>query len=153
CIVHLAAKPGVRTSFLDPCEYDNVNACGTQSVLELARSLGVKQFVFASSSSVYGMNPDLPWPEDSQQLRPINPYAKSKIAGEVLGRKYSQAYGLRVIVLRLFSVYGPRQRPDLAIHKITRLMLQGKPVPVYGDGTATRDYTHITDVVHGIAAA
>lgn len=152
-IVHLAAKAGVRPSIQDPIGYQEVNVRGTQNLLELAREWGVKQFVFASSSSVYGVNPNVPWREDDCVLMPISPYAATKVAGELLGHVYSHLYGIRFIVLRFFTVYGPRQRPDLAIHKFARLMLKGKPIPVYGDGSSRRDYTYIDDIIHGVRAA
>ncbi|MCL6557888.1 MAG: GDP-mannose 4,6-dehydratase [Firmicutes bacterium] len=152
-IVHLAAKAGVRPSIRDPIGYQEVNVRGTQNVLELAKEWGIKQFVFASSSSVYGVNPNVPWREDDPVLLPISPYAATKVAGELLGHVYSHLYGIRFIALRFFTVYGPRQRPDLAIHKFARLMLRGEPVPVYGDGSTRRDYTYIDDVGQGIRAA
>jgi len=152
-IVHLAAKAGVRPSIRDPIGYQEVNVRGTQSLLELARESGVRHFVFASSSSVYGTNPNAPWQEDASVLVPISPYAASKVAAELLGHVYSHLYGIRFISLRLFTVYGPRQRPDLAIHKFARLMLKGKPVPIYGDGSSSRDYTYIDDIVQGVRAA
>jgi UDP-glucuronate 4-epimerase len=152
-IVHLAAKAGVRSSVLDPVSYYEVNVRGTLNLLELAKEWGVKQFVFASSSSVYGANPNLPWREDDPLLLPVSPYGATKLAGEVLGRVYSRLYGIRFIALRIFTAYGPRQRPDLAIHKFARLMLEGKPVLIYGDGSACRDYTYIDDLVLGIRAA
>lgn len=152
-IVHLAAKAGVRPSIRDPIGYQEVNVRGTQNLLELTREWGVKQFVFASSSSVYGVNPNVPWREDDCVLLPISPYAATKVAGELLGHVYSYLYGIRFIALRFFTVYGPRQRPDLAIHKFARLMLKGEPVPVYGDGSASRDYTYIDDVIRGVRAA
>lgn len=146
-IVHLAAKAGVRPSIKDPIAYQEVNVRGTQNLLELARERGIKQFVFASSSSVYGINTNVPWQEDDCVLLPISPYASTKVSGELLGHVYSHLYGIRFIALRFFTVYGPRQRPDLAIHKFVRLMLAGKPVPVYGDGTSSRDYTYIDDII------
>lgn len=149
-IVHLAARAGVRPSLEDPVGYQEVNVCGTQNLLELARTWGVRQFVFASSSSVYGVNPDVPWSEDNHDLRPISPYASTKLSGELLGHVYSHLYGIRFIGLRFFTVYGPRQRPDLAIHKFARLMLAGKPLPFYGDGTTRRDYSFVDDIVEGI---
>lgn len=152
-IVHLAARAGVRPSIADPRGYQDVNVAGTQEMLELARTLEVPQFVFASSSSVYGVNPDVPWSEDDAVLRPISPYASTKVSGELLGHVYSHLYGIRFIALRFFTVYGPRQRPDLAIHKFARYMLQGRPIPVFGDGSTRRDYTFITDVVRGVRAA
>jgi len=152
-IVHLAARAGVRPSIEDPVGYQSVNVAGTQHLLELARSLGVPQFVFASSSSVYGVNPRVPWQEDDHVLLPISPYASTKVSGELLGHVYAHLYGIRFIALRFFTVYGPRQRPDLAIHKFARLMLAGKPIPVFGDGTTSRDYTFVEDVVAGIRGA
>lgn len=152
-IVHLAAKAGVQPSLKDPIGYQRVNVQGTQNVLEAAKATGVKRFLFASSSSVYGVNPDVPWREDAGVLRPISPYAATKVAGELLGHVYSHLYRMRFIALRFFTVYGPRQRPDLAIHKFARLMLAGEPVPLYGDGRTSRDYTFIDDVVDGVCAA
>jgi len=122
-------------------------------LLELARRIGTKQFVFASSSSVYGVNPRVPWREDDHVLQPISPYASTKVSGELLGHVYSHLYGMRFIALRFFTVYGPRQRPDLAIHKFAKLMLAGKPIPVFGDGGTSRDYTFIDDIVSGVRAA
>ena len=152
-IVHLAAKVGVRPSIDDPSAYQEVNVGGTQVLLEFARERGVEQFVFASSSSVYGINPDVPWREDASSLQPISPYAATKVAGELLGHVYAHLYGLRFIALRFFTVYGPRQRPDLAIHKFARKMLSGEPIPIYGDGSTRRDYTFVADTVAGIEAA
>lgn len=152
-IVHLAAKAGVRPSIKDPVGYQEVNVRGTQNLLELAREWGVKQFVFASSSSVYGVNPNVPWREDDHVLLPISPYASTKVSGELLGHVYSYLYGIRVIALRFFTVYGPRQRPDLAIHKFARKMLQGEPIPIYGDGSIRRDYTYVDDVIEGVRRA
>jgi UDP-glucuronate 4-epimerase len=152
-IVHLAARAGVRPSIVDPVGYQDVNVAGTQNVLELARKRGVGRFVFASSSSVYGVNPNTPWSESDNVLRPISPYASTKVSGELLGHVYSHLYGMRFTALRLFTVYGPRQRPDLAIHKFSRHILSGKPIPVYGDGSTVRDYTYVSDVVEGIRAA
>jgi UDP-glucuronate 4-epimerase len=152
-VVHLAAKAGVRPSLVDPLACQQTNVCGTQNMLEMAKRLRVGQFVFASSSSVYGENPNVPWREDDLGLKPISPYASSKVSGELLGQVYSRLYGIRFIALRFFTVYGPRQRPDLAVHKFSRLMLGGKPLPLYGDGTTQRDYTYIDDIVEGIRAA
>ncbi|WP_373046580.1 NAD-dependent epimerase/dehydratase family protein [Vulgatibacter sp.] len=149
-IVHLAARAGVRPSILDPVGYQEVNVRGTQNLLELAREWGVKQFVFASSSSVYGINPRVPWREDDHDLRPISPYASTKLSGELLGHVYSHLYGMRFVGLRFFTVYGPRQRPDLAIHKFARLMRAGKPLPFFGDGSTRRDYSYVDDIVEGI---
>jgi UDP-glucuronate 4-epimerase len=152
-IVHLAAKAGVRPSIQDPFTYQDVNVRGTQHMLELARAWGVPHFVFASSSSVYGVNPRVPWSEDDYVLQPISPYASTKVSGELLGHVYSHLYGLRFIALRFFTVYGPRQRPDLAITKFARLMLEGKTIPMFGDGTTRRDYTYVDDIVAGVMAA
>ena len=152
-IVHLAAKAGVRPSIDDPFGYQLVNVMGTQHMLEIAKKFGVKQFVFASSSSVYGVNPNVPWREDDCVLQPISPYASTKVSGELLGHVYSHLYDIRFIALRFFTVYGPRQRPDLAIHKFARLMLEGKPVPIYGDGSTRRDYTYIDDIIEGVRRA
>jgi len=151
-IVHLAAAAGVRPSIADPVRYQEINVGGTQNLLELARERGIGQFVFGSSSSVYGVNPRVPWSEDDHVL-PISPYASTKISGELLGHVYAHLHGIRFIALRLFTVYGPRQRPDLAIHKFTRLMLAGEPVPLFGDGSTRRDYTYVGDIVAGLRAA
>lgn len=152
-IVHFAAKAGVRPSIQDPIAYQETNVCGTQNLLELAKERGVRQFVFASSSSVYGINPFVPWREDQSVLQPISPYASTKVSGELLGHVYSHLYGIRFLALRFFTVYGPRQRPDLAIHAFAKLILDGKPLRVFGDGTTRRDYTYAADVVSGIRAA
>ena len=152
-IVHLAAKAGVRPSIEDPFTYQDVNVRGTQHMLELAREWAVPQFVFASSSSVYGVNPRVPWSEEDHVLQPISPYASTKVSGELLGHVYSHLYGIRFIALRFFTVYGPRQRPDLAISKFARLMLEGRSIPVFGDGSTRRDYTYVDDIVSGVLAA
>ncbi|HEY6167979.1 MAG TPA: GDP-mannose 4,6-dehydratase [Verrucomicrobiae bacterium] len=152
-VIHLAAKAGVRPSILDPISYQEVNIRGTHNLLELARERRITQFVFGSSSSVYGISPNVPWREDDVVLKPISPYAATKVSGELLGHVYSHLFGIRFIALRFFTVYGPRQRPDLAIHKFTRLIADGKPVPVFGDGTTSRDYTYVADIVQGICAA
>jgi len=152
-LIHLAAKAGVRESIIDPVGTQNVNVIGTQTMLELAKEWGIPTFIFASSSSVYGVNPRIPWCEDDPILLPISPYSASKISGELLGQVYSRLYGIRFIALRFFTVYGPRQRPDLAIHKFARLMKDGRPIPLFGDGQTRRDYTSIEDIVAGIAVA
>ena len=152
-IVHLAARAGVRPSIEDTVGYQEVNVTGTQAMLELARACGVKQFVFGSSSSVYGVNPRVPWSEDDHVLQPISPYASTKVSGELLGHVYSHLYGLRFIALRFFTVYGPRQRPDLAIHKFARRMAEGQTIPVFGDGSMRRDYTFVDDIVAGVRGA
>jgi len=152
-IVHLAAKAGVRPSIQHPQEYFLVNVQGTQNLLELARAWGTPQFVFSSSSSVYGVNPNVPWCEDDHVLMPISPYAGTKVSGELMGHVYSHLYDIRFIALRFFTAYGPRQRPDLAIHKFARRMLCGESIPVFGDGSTRRDYTYVADIVDGIRAA
>ena len=152
-IVHLAARAGVRPSIEDPTGYQEVNVAGTQNVLELARAWGTPQFIYASSSSVYGVNPDVPWREDDAVLRPISPYASSKVSGELLGHVYAHLFGIRFVALRFFTVYGPRQRPDLAIHKFARKMLAGEQIPLFGDGGTRRDYTYVADVVAAVRAA
>jgi len=152
-IVHLAALGGVRPSIETPLTYQDVNLRGTHNVLEAARRLKVPHLVFASSSSVYGVNPRVPWHEDDSVLLPISPYASTKVSGELLGHVYSHLYGIRFIALRFFTVYGPRQRPDLAITKFAKLMMQGRPIPVFGDGSTRRDYTFIDDIIAGVLAA
>jgi UDP-glucuronate 4-epimerase len=153
CIVHLAARAGVRPSLEQPLLYVETNINGTMNLLELAREHGIKQFVFGSSSSVYGINAKVPFSEDDPIRQPISPYAATKAAGELLCHTYTHLYGIRSICLRFFTVYGPRQRPDLAIHKFARLMSEGKPIPVFGDGTTRRDYTFIDDIIAGVRAA
>jgi UDP-glucuronate 4-epimerase len=152
-IVHLAARAGVRPSLADPVGYQDVNVAGTQVLLELARRRQVRHFVFASSSSVYGVNPRVPWSEDDSVMQPISPYASTKVSGELLGHVYSYLYGIRFVALRFFTVYGPRQRPDLAIHKFARLIEAGESIPVYGNGSTRRDYTYVDDIVTGIRSA
>lgn len=152
-VVHLAAKPGVRHSIAEPALYQDVNVRGTQNLLAFARARHIPQFVFASSSSVYGVNPNVPWREDECSLQPISPYASTKASAELLGHVYSYLSGMRFIALRLFTVYGPRQRPDLAIRKFAQLMLNGERLPFYGDGSSRRAYTYVGDVVDGIVAA
>ena len=152
-IVHLAARAGVRPSIERPLLYQDVNVRGTHALLERARAWGVRQFVFASSSSVYGVSPAVPWREEDSVLLPISPYASTKVSGELLGHVYSRLYGIRFLGLRFFTVYGPRQRPDLAIRKFSDLMLAGAPLPLFGDGSARRDFTYINDIVSGLVAA
>lgn len=152
-IVHLAAKAGVRPSLENPRAYQEVNVTGTQNLLEFARERRVPQFVFASSSSVYGVNPRVPWREADHVLQPISPYASTKVSGELIGHVYSHLYDMRFIALRLFTVYGPRQRPDLAISRFAHLMRAGKSIPVFGDGSTRRDYTYVEDVVAGLRRA
>jgi len=152
-IVHLAAKAGVRPSIDDPVGYMDVNINGTVVMLEAARKAGIKRFVFASSSSVYGNNRKVPFTETDNVDYPISPYAATKKAGELICHTYSHLYGIGVTCLRFFTVYGPRQRPDLAIHKFARLILAGKPIPVFGDGSMQRDFTYIDDILDGVVAA
>lgn len=151
-IIHLAAKAGVRPSIENPLAYQQSNVIGLQNMLDFARERKIKQFVFASSSSVYGINDHFPWKE-AEQLMPISPYAMTKLAGEQLGHVYHKLFGIRFLALRFFTVYGPGQRPDLAIHKFTRAILAGKPITMYGDGHTSRDYTFVDDIVSGIIAA
>jgi UDP-glucuronate 4-epimerase len=153
CIVHLAARAGVRPSLKEPRLYVETNINGTLNLLELARTHGVKQFVFGSSSSVYGMNAKVPFSEDDPIFNPISPYAATKAAGELICHSYAHLYDLRIVCLRFFTVYGARQRPDLAIHKFAGLISAGKPIPVFGDGTTRRDYTYIDDIIAGVRAA
>jgi UDP-glucuronate 4-epimerase len=153
CIVHLAARAGVRPSLSEPELYCETNINGTLNLLELAREHNTRQFVFGSSSSVYGINAKVPFSEDDPIRQPISPYAATKGAGELLCHTYSHLYGIRCVCLRFFTVYGPRQRPDLAIHKFAKLISAGQPIPVYGDGTTRRDYTYVDDIIAGVVAA
>ena len=152
-VIHLAAKAGVRPSIEDPIAYTQVNVEGTQNLLEWAKVRGIRQFVFASSSSVYGVNPKVPWREDDPVLLPISPYASTKASCELLGHVYSHLYGIRFVALRFFTVFGPRQRPDLAICKFADRILKGERIPIYGDGTSIRSYTFVGDIVDGVRAA
>jgi UDP-glucuronate 4-epimerase len=151
-VIHLAARAGVRPSLEEPALYQRVNVEGTTNLLEAARLNGVRKMVLASSSSVYGVNAKVPFAERDPIFTPISPYAASKLACEALGHVYHHVYGLDVIMLRFFTVYGPRQRPDLAIHKFARLIREGRPIPVFGDGSSARDFTYITDILQGIMA-
>ncbi|MCW3118618.1 MAG: nucleoside-diphosphate-sugar epimerase [Chitinophagaceae bacterium] len=151
-IIHLAAKAGVRPSIENPLSYQQANVIGLQNMLDFAKEKGIKQFVFASSSSVYGINDHFPWKEE-EKLMPISPYAMTKLSGEMLGHVYNKLFGIRFIALRFFTVYGPGQRPDLAIHKFTKAILKGKPITMYGDGSTSRDYTFVNDTVGGVIAA
>ncbi len=153
CVVHLAARAGVRPSVEDPLAYEESNVRGTFTLLEAARRNGVPKFIFGSSSSVYGLNSRVPFAEEDPIANPISPYAATKIAAEAVCRVYSHLYDLRVVCLRFFTVYGARQRPDLAIHKFARLISQGQPIPIFGDGTTRRDYTYIDDIISGVVAA
>jgi UDP-glucuronate 4-epimerase len=154
-ILHLAARAGVRPSLKEPRLYLETNVVGTLNLAEAAREYGVRRFVFASSSSVYGERSvdGGPFREDQDVSKPVSPYASTKVMGENLLHSYSHLFGLRVVALRFFTVYGPAQRPDLAIRKFTRLIDLGQPVPVFGDGSTRRDYTYIDDIVQGVLAA
>jgi UDP-glucuronate 4-epimerase len=152
-IVHLAARAGVRPSIAEPVLYMDVNLNGTVVLLELARARRIGRFLFASSSSVYGNNEKVPFSEDDNVDFPISPYAATKKAGELICHTYHHLYGLAINCLRFFTVYGPRQRPDLAIHKFARLIEAGRPIPVFGDGTMMRDFTYIDDILEGVVAA
>jgi UDP-glucuronate 4-epimerase len=152
-VVHLAAKAGVRPSIAQPALYTDVNINGTVALLEAVRNNHIKKIVFASSSSVYGNNKKVPFSENDNVDFPISPYAATKKAGELICHTYHHLYQISVTCLRYFTVYGPRQRPDLAIHKFTRFIEQGKPIPVYGDGQLTRDFTYIDDIIDGTFAA
>ncbi len=151
-VIHLAARAGVRPSLEEPALYQRVNVEGTVNVLEAGRRNGVKKITIASSSSVYGVNAKVPFSESDPIFSAISPYAASKLACEALGHVYHHIYGLDVVMLRFFTVYGPRQRPDLAIHKFAKLIRARKPIPVFGDGSTARDYTYITDIVDGVMA-
>jgi UDP-glucuronate 4-epimerase len=151
-VIHLAARAGVRPSLAEPALYQRVNVEGTVNILEAARLNGVRKITIASSSSVYGVNAKVPFAESDPIFSAISPYAASKLACEALGHVYHHIYGLDVAMLRFFTVYGPRQRPDLAIHKFAQLISAGKAIPVFGDGSTARDYTYITDIVDGVLA-
>jgi len=152
-IVHLAAKAGVRPSIENPVAYQDVNINGTVVMLEAAKKFGIKKFIFASSSSVYGNNKKVPFCETDNVDFPISPYAATKKAGELICHTYSHLYDIDMTCLRFFTVYGPRQRPDLAIHKFTRLIESGEVIPVFGDGSMRRDFTYIDDIINGLTAA
>jgi UDP-glucuronate 4-epimerase len=152
-IAHLAARAGVRPSIQHPQLYYDTNVIGTLHLLEAARVTGIKRFIFASSSSVYGASKTVPFSEDQHLIQTLSPYAATKIAGEFLCSTYSHLYQLRIVALRYFTVYGPRQRPDLAIHQFTRRIYAGQPIEQFGDGTTRRDYTYIDDVIQGTMAA
>lgn len=152
-VVHLAARAGVRPSLAQPILYEEVNCIGTLRLLEAARRHGPENFVFGSSSSVYGINEKVPFSEDDEVNQPISPYATTKRTGELLCYNYHHLYGLKTSCLRFFTVYGPAQRPEMAIHKFTDLLARGKAVPLYGDGSSRRDYTYIDDILDGVVAA
>ncbi len=152
-ICHLAARAGVRPSIVDPALYLSTNINGTFNVLEAARKAGVPKLIFASSSSVYGITKEIPFREDVCISQTISPYAATKLACEQLCSNYSHLYGMQIVALRFFTVYGPRQRPDLAIHQFTKSIYEGVPIKQYGDGTTRRDYTYIDDIIQGILGA
>ena len=152
-VIHLAARAGVRPSIDEPALYSSVNIEGTVNLLEECRRAKVHRFVFGSSSSVYGETTEVPFREDNSALEPISPYAATKRAGELLCQVYTHLYGLRIAALRFFTVYGHRQRPDLAIHRFTRLLASGETIQRYGDGSAERDYTHVDDILNGVFGA
>ena len=152
-IAHLAARAGVRPSIQNPQLYYDTNVDGTLHLLDAARVTGIERFIFASSSSVYGNSKIVPFSEDRQLIQTLSPYGATKIAGEFLCSTYSHLYGIRVVALRYFTVYGPRQRPDLAIHQFTQKIHAGKPIDQFGDGTTRRDYTYIDDIIQGTMAA
>ena len=152
-VIHAAARAGVRPSLKDPQLYIDTNITGTQNLLAAARRAGIGRFVFASSSSVYGLAKKVPFTEDMPLPQTLSPYAATKIAGEHLCGNYAHLYGMRVVCLRFFTVYGPGQRPDLAIHKFTRAIDRGESIPQFGDGSTRRDYTYIDDIVQGVAGA
>ena len=152
-VVHLAARAGVRPSIADPELYTSVNVGGTIALMEWMRSRGIRDLVFASSSSVYGNRAQGPFSETDLVNNPISPYAATKRSGELFCHTYHHLFGMSVVALRFFTVYGPRQRPDLAIHKFARLMRDGAPITMFGDGTSERDYTYITDILQGVTGA
>ena len=149
-VIHLAALAGVRPSIERPMEYVEVNILGSMNLWELCKDYGIKKFICASSSSVYGNNEKIPFAETDNVDRPISPYAATKKCGEILGHTYHHLYDIDMIQLRFFTVYGPRQRPDLAIHKFAKIISDGEEIPFYGDGTTARDYTFVEDIVDGI---
>lgn len=153
CVFHLAARAGVRDSIKKPELFEEVNVNGTQNLLEMCREFKIKKFIFTSSSSVYGTNAKTPFSESDPVENMISPYAKTKRKGEILCMDYSRRYGIKAVCLRLFTVYGPRGRPEMAPSKFTRLVIEGSEIPVYGDGSSKRDYTYVSDIVSGIASA
>ena len=152
-VIHLAARAGVRPSIGQPQLYYDTNVGGTLHLLEAARTVGIERFIFASSSSVYGLAKTVPFSEELHLTQTISPYAATKMAGEFLCSTYSHLYRMRIVALRFFTVYGPRQRPDLAIHKFTRRIWKGQPIDQFGDGTTRRDYTYIDDIIQGVVAS
>ena len=152
-VIHIAARAGVRPSLLNPGLYTKVNCLGTMNLLEMARIFGVKKFLFASTSAVYGANEKVPFSEDDPVERQISPYAASKRACELFCRSYHELYKIPICCIRFFTVYGPRQRPDMAIHKFTRAIIEGEEFGMFGDGTSARDYTYVSDIIDGTLAA
>lgn len=152
-VVHLAAMAGVRPSLLDPLHYEDVNMRGTITLLEEARKRPKLRFVFASSSSVYGARDKVPFSERDDIPHPVSPYAATKRAGELMCYTYHHLYGIPITCLRFFTVYGPRQRPEMAIAKFTKALIEGQPIPFFGDGSTRRDYTYVDDIVDGVVAA
>jgi len=152
-VAHIGARAGVRPSIQNPHLYISTNVTGTLNLLEACREHGVKKFVFASSSSIYGVNGKVPFSEDDPVYSTLSPYASTKLCGEQLCSNYAKLHGIRAVCLRFFTVYGPRQRPDLAIHKFARAILDGHPIDQYGDGSTQRDYTYISDILDGISKA
>lgn len=153
CIYHLAARAGVRPSIQQPLLYQEVNVSGTTNLLELSKQYEIPRFVFASSSSVYGNNKKVPFSETDNVDYPVSPYASTKKAGELIAYTYHHLYQISVSCIRFFTVYGPRQRPDMAIHKFTRLIDKGETIPVFGDGSSKRDYTYYSDIIDGLISA
>ena len=151
-VIHLAARAGVRPSIEQPLLYQDVNIRGMIVLLEACKEYGIKDFIFASSSSVYGENQRVPFSEEDLDIQPISPYGATKRAGELLCYSYHHLYGMNIACLRIFTAYGPRQRPEMAIHKFTRLVDRGEKIPIYGDGSSRRDYTYIDDLIEGIIA-
>jgi UDP-glucuronate 4-epimerase len=149
-VIHLAARAGVRPSIADPLLYQDVNIRGTIVLLEACKAYKIKNFIFASSSSVYGENQRVPFTEEDLDIQPVSPYGATKRAGELLCYSYHHLYGMNIACLRIFTAYGPRQRPEMAIHKFTRLIDRGEKIPIYGDGSSRRDYTYIDDLIEGI---
>jgi UDP-glucuronate 4-epimerase len=152
-VIHLAARAGVRPSLEQPILYEEVNCVGTLNLLEASRHHGPQVFIFGSSSSVYGINKKVPFAEEDEINLPISPYATTKRSGELMCFNYHHLYGLKISCLRFFTVYGPAQRPEMAIHKFTHLLAQGETVPLFGDGSTSRDYTYIHDIIDGVVAA
>lgn len=149
-VIHLAARAGVRPSIADPLLYQDVNIRGTIVLLEACKAYKIKNFIFASSSSVYGENQRVPFTEEDLDIQPVSPYGATKRTGELLCYSYHHLYGMNIACLRIFTAYGPRQRPEMAIHKFTRLIDRGERIPIYGDGSSRRDYTYIDDLIEGI---